>query len=193
MSILRDLDPQNATIHQSARVASKGNRIAWILTLPLLLGGAIWLFLDNQPSQSATYLAATPTTSTDESRPPPDSARHDPAQLAAPDAGTALIRENAATPGERKSDTASEKSVLQTMQMELEKARGEQASHSKATSVSKAKSTAPDQPEKTTKSANSNKSSKSMAKRSTSTGQRMAKSEKKPAERDIDIISAIVK
>ncbi|UCV02017.1 hypothetical protein [Dechloromonas denitrificans] len=189
MSILRDLDPQNATIHHNARVASKGNKTVWMLVLLLLSGGAIGLFLTNQSGQHlpATNDTVATAVSTAESS---ASAASAPSNLAPPPAapGTAEIRENQ---GERKLNKASEQSALLAMQMELEKTRGEQPTGNTPAPVSKQKTVATDQHPKTTNS--SAKSSRNTAKRSTADGTRTAKAEKKPAERDIDIITAIVK
>lgn len=192
MSILRDLDPQNAMIHRNPRDASKGNKIAWMLALLLLSGGATWLFLSNKSSQNlpATDSTVATTVSTNESLAATDSARDNPPPATA---GTAEIRENHPAQGEQKSDKAAgEQSVLLAMQMEQEKTRMEQpAVSTPSTPIVKQKSAATDQRLKTANSAS--KSPRNAAKRSTPDGARPTKSEKKPAERDIDIITAIVK
>jgi hypothetical protein len=191
MSILRDLDPQNAMIHRNTRDASKGNKIAWMLALLLLSGGATWLFLSNKPSQNlpATYSTVATTVSTNESLAATDSARDNQPPATG---GTAEIRENQPAQGEQKSDKAGEQSALLAMQMEQEKTRMEQLTGSTpSTPIVKQKSAATDQRLKTANSAG--KSPRNAAKRSTPDGARPTKSEKKPAERDIDIITAIVK
>lgn len=190
MSILSDLDPQNAMIHRNARAASKGNKTVWMLVLLLLSGGAIGLLLTNKSGQHppATHDTVATAVSTAES-----SAASVPSNPAPPPAtaGAAEIRENTPAQGARKPNKVSEQSALQAMQIEQEQTRGEQPTGNTSLPVSKQKSVATDQRPKAANSVA--KPSRNTGKRSTTDGARTAKSEKKPAERDIDIITAIVK
>lgn len=190
MSILRDLEPQNAKIHYASRVARKGNQIALALAVLLLLGGMIGLFrsTQSQPIQTAVDHSATP--------PGIDAgpARDSPTSTPTLGAGSALIRENRLAQNNRASNKAHDENILPAMQVESRKTQAEQRLASKTSpQSSKPNLAATEQHRKAMNNADVRKLPKNTARHSTSNGRHVAESYKKPMERDIDIITAIVK
>lgn len=190
MSILRDLEPQNAKIHYTTRVASKGNQIAFALAVLLLLGGTIWLFRNTQSEQTQTAVAPSATPAGIDSGPMRDS----PTSTPPLGAGSALIHENHPAENNRESNKARDENVFQAMQIESGKTQGEQLLTSNTSlPLSKLNLAATEQHRKAINNANTRKLPKNTARHSTVNGRYNAESYKKPLERDIDIITAIVK
>lgn len=189
MSILRDLEPQNAKIHYSPQLPSKSNQIALTLAVLLLLGGAIALFSNTQPQQiqTATHHPAMP----DSTNPgAPDSS---PLPASASSPGSAQIRENVPAQNNREPSKAHDENVLLAMQMEPGKKQGGPLTSNMSPQVGKPNLSTTVQLRKTMNSATARKLPKNTARRSTANGRHNSESDKRPMERDIDIITAIVK
>jgi cytoskeletal protein RodZ len=188
MSILSDLDPKNAKIPAGPSPKPSRNT-GLMLALLLLCGGVSWLYLaqpfatvgnvdstlppNQSPGSNEPLLASVAETT-----PLPAAATHE-------ESGSALIQSAPATENAADASEASP-NVFQELQNELDAtpsagtdtvtkpaARQIKASDKKSAKVSRAK--------KVTRSA------------SAATGQRPTKTAANPSERDINIISAIVR
>lgn len=190
MSILRDLEPQNAKIHYASRVARKGSQIALALAALLLLGGTIMLFRNSQFEQIQTAVAPPETPVGID----PGPARGSPASTPTPGAESALIRENRPAQNNREPNNSHDENVLQAMQTESGKTQGEHLLASNTSPEFNRPSMAvPEQHRKIMANANARKLPKNTTRHSSNNGRQLAEGNKKPMERDIDIITAIVK
>lgn len=190
MSILRDLEPQNAKIHYSSAGASKSNQIALALAVLLLLGGTIGLFRNSQFEQIQTAVAPPETPVGID----PGPQRGSPASTPTPGAESALIRENRPAQNNREPNKSHDENVLQAMQTEPGKTQGEHLlSGNTSPELKKPSMDIPEQYRKTRNNANARKLPKNATRHASNNGRQLAEGYKKPMERDIDIITAIVK
>ncbi|MBS1158045.1 MAG: hypothetical protein H6R15_464 [Proteobacteria bacterium] len=228
MSILQDLDPQNAKINASTSPAGKTRKMAWMLAVLSFTGGMIWLFYNFQyapsstPSEPGTTLPASLATS---SSPPEIAQAAPPRQATAPtpaltaNEGSAQIRQNAPAVAESKIESNTGDKALAARAPESAKvdsgkeppppAKVAPSKAAPTTALAKASpvkaSPAPETRAKTAKPAklaqqkkpaskvSASKSTKKTVAGTASKGSTTAKAEKRPAERDIDIITAIVR
>lgn len=227
MSILQDLDPQNAKINASTSPAGKTRTMAWVLSVLSFTGGMIWLLYNFQyatsstPSEPGTTLPASLATS---SSPPEIAQAAQPRQATAPtpvtaNGGSAQIRQNAPAatepkiesntgdkalaaiaPGSAKVDSGKEPpppaKVVQSKAApttELAKATPVKASPAPEPRTKPAKQAKLAQQKKPASKVSASKSTKKTVAGTASKGSTTAKAEKRPAERDIDIITAIVR
>lgn len=198
MSILQDLDPKNAKIDPQT---PNGNarKFAWMLALMSFLGGSAWLVFNFQFEKNAVasdrVAALTPSSNesptaptTEKVEPPPQASPLIPSSAAQ---GSALIHENSTAQNGRKEDSAVQGNAFQAMRQEVATPMNHQTAPGRG-SPKAHKSVKSSQEKKATTKISAKKSSKKTAARAT-TDAHSAKNEKRPAERDIDIISAIVK
>jgi len=203
MSILRDLEPQNAKIHQNASSGTT-TKLAWMFGGLLLLGGVAWLAFYLQTGKNATagdtaapFLpssqesSATKADRKELASAAQESARSEPA----PAASVAVIREDVAAQASAKAAKSDPPNVFQTMQMELEKSQSDKVAANTPPQNQAQKSAVTVETPKSPTSKPANEASKQQKVAAThgSTAQRTAKSDKRYAERDIEIITAIVK
>lgn len=189
MSILQDLDPHYAKIPPASPRKGGSKMTGWILAVLFLLGGAIWLIFNIQFGQKpgaidqpATQQASLPAAA----NPPPV-----PAQAPTPQAneGSALIRENTSTPNEAKSG----ENTFETMQKELEKAEDKHTVVETNQPAKEHKSVKPSGQKKHATKPRSHKHPAPLPGTTASKTSHQGKTAKNPAERDLDIITAIVK
>lgn len=198
MSILQDLDPKNAKIDPQT---PNGNtrKFAWMLALISFLGGSAWLVFNFQFEKNtvASDRVAALKPSSNDSPMAPVTAKVEPQPQVPPAApvtaapGSAQIHESSATQNEHKEDSAPQGGAFQAMRQEVATPRNHQVAHEKG-SPKGHKLVKSSQEKKAASKISAKKSPKKTATKTT-TNTHTAKYEKKPAERDIDIISAIVK
>lgn len=186
MSILNDLDPVNARLPAKAR-GSRNRVLPWASAILLLLAGMSWIYFANPldvgtpPAMPAVAVAAeVPATL---AQPSPVAAA---SASASEPSGTALIRNTSAGNEEAQSQQANAFAALQA-----ELAATDKPSIKAAEPVPSVAVKANQQKEQ--KSRAPAKATKRNENQGSANGQRHAKAAKKPNERDIDIISAIVK
>lgn len=186
MSILNDLDPVNARLPAKARV-SRNRLLPWASAILLLLAGMSWIYFANPldvgtpPAVPAVAVAAeVPTTPP----PPTPSAAASPSETEP--GGTALIRN---TPTGNEEAPGKQANAFAALQAEL--AATEKPTIKAAEPAPSVAAKANQQKEQ--KSRATAKTAKRNEHQGSANGQRHAKAAKKPNERDIDIISAIVR
>jgi hypothetical protein len=187
MSILNDLDPANSRIPSSARTASS-HLVAWAAAL-LLIGGMLWIYFGNVFDDKGEHTISPVALASDVPATPPLSPQ--PATVAVPvaaESGAALILTTASGNNESMEATK-QPNAFAALQEEL--ASGSTAP-TQATAATQAGSTKASQRTEQ-KSRPAAKTTKRQANKSAPSGQRQARSDKKPIERDIEIISAIVR
>jgi len=189
MSILQDLDPHYAKIPPSPPPKGGSKVTGWILAVLFLLGGAIWLIFNIQfgrnPApidQPATQPASLPAAT----NPPPVLAQAPATQA---NEGSALIRGNTSAPNETKSG----ENTFETMQKELEKAEDKHTVVETNQRAKEHKSVKPSEQIKHTTKPGAHKHPAPLPSTTTSRTSHPGKTAKNPAERDLDIITAIVK
>ncbi len=188
MSILNDLDPANSRIPTSTRRTSS-RIVAWASALLLLVTGMLWIYFgsvfDGKGERTISPVAS------DSNVPMPPLLPPQPATATAPateESGAALIRTATAATDESV-DKIKQPNAFAALQDELP--NGSPPSPKAAATSQAGKTKATQRTEQKTHAAA--KSTKHLANKKSTNGQRQARSDKKPAERDIDIISAIVR
>lgn len=189
MSILQDLDPHYAKIPPAPPPKGGSKVTGWILAVLFLLGGAIWLIFNIQFGQKPVPIdqpATQPASSSAAADPPPVLAK-----APAPQAneGSALIRENTSAPNETKSG----ENTFETMQKELEKAGDKHTVVETNQRAKEHKSVKPSGQKKHPTNPGAHKHPAPLPGTTTSRTSHQGKTAKNPAERDLDIITAIVK
>lgn len=185
MSILNDLDPENARIPPASSKAN--NRlVAWASALLLLVAGVVWIYIGKVFDDKNTLPISPVALASDGPVTPPLSLP--PAASAAPTAeatGAALIRAIPAASGE-KVEAEKQPNAFAALQ--------DDPVTSSKTPAAASKSLATKASQRTEQKTNSPaKAGKRQANKGSGSVQSKTRSAKKPAERDIDIISAIVK
>lgn len=201
MSILSDLDPKNTRFRDTPS-SGKNSRLLWMFAILPLLAGAAWMLITFQsgtntsgeeprpiPAVGQTRAAspAMPGMGTTSIDPAPAGAAQQAALPATdkPAEGAALILAVARPQADGTADREAGTNVFQTMQQELDKPASRPADHQalKETKSKKTQGNAKPAAGARTKSASKG-----------SEGYRASRNTSKPAaERDIDIISAIVR
>ena len=188
MSILSDLDPKNAKIPATSAPRQSRNT-GWVMALLLLCGGIFWFYL-GQPSDTIGSVDVSPP-------PNPGAGSNEhllasaaqtaplPAAENREETGSALIH---SVPATETAAVASEESpnVFLQLQKELD------ATPSAATDIVAKPATQQKQASNKT-SSKVGRVKKATRSASTATGQRPTKTAVTPSERDINIISAIVR
>lgn len=201
MSILSDLDPKNARFRDTPS-SGKNSKLFWILALLPFLAGAAWMVISLQSGtkasgeelqtipaigQARAASPAMPGMGTTSIEPAPVGAVQQAALPATnkPTEGAALILAAARPQADGTADREAGTNVFQTMQQELDKPASRPANRQalKETKAKKTQANAKPAAAARTKSASKG-----------SEGYRSSRNASKPAaERDIDIISAIVR
>lgn len=187
MSILSDLAPENSKLPANTPAAGKPPIVAWLLALLMLTGGGIWLYWSMQYSANTTATPITPVQVAEranEARTQASAPDQSPMAIArAPGEGSATIRNDIQTGGSHSEKPSG--NIFQTMQKELENPSPMRPSErsTKEASVANQKK----------EGSQVVASGKSQAKASTPAKQNSKAGNKKHEERDIEIISAIVK
>lgn len=184
MSILNDLDPENARIPSSPGKTSS-SLVPWASALLLLVAGVLWIYLGNVFGAKEENTISPVTLASDVPAAPPQSVAPTPA---ADEGGAALIR---ATPMKTDETAAATKqpNAFAALQEELV-TDGAVTSQTSAVATQGATAKATRPAEQKTRSATT---TKRQANKDSTGSQRQAQSSTKPSERDIDIISAIVR
>lgn len=188
MSILSDLDPKNAKIPATSAPRQSRNT-AWMLALLLLIGGIFWFYLAQPSDMIGTVDASLPLdqaagsnehllASAAQTAPLPSAENRE-------ETGSALIH---SAPATEATTVASEESpnVFQQLQKELD------ATPSAATDIV-AKPAGQQKQASNKMSSKVGRAKKATRSASTASGQRPTKTAATPSERDINIISAIVR
>ncbi|MBI2278227.1 MAG: hypothetical protein HYU74_12805 [Dechloromonas sp.] len=191
MSILSDLDPKN-TKFRDTRSPGKNSKLFWMLALLPFLAGAVWMVASFQAGMhtSGEDLRTIPAVgqaraASTEPVPAGASQQATPPATDKPPAGAALILAAARPQGEGATGRETETNAFQAMQRELDEPASRPADRQvvKETKAKKAQANAKPAAGARTKSANKGNE-----------GYRASRNASKPAaERDIDIISAIVR
>nr|MBL8411506.1 hypothetical protein [Dechloromonas sp.] len=187
MSILSDLAPENSKLPANAPHAGKPPIVAWLLALLMLAGGGIWLYWSMQHSANTIASPIPPVQLVErvsEVQAQPSTPDQAPiAIIRTPSEGSATIRNDIQTAnGHSEKATGN---IFQTMQKELETPSPSRPSER----LTKERSVTSQKKEESLVVA----SGKSQAKTSTPAKQNSKAGSKKHEERDIEIISAIVK
>lgn len=191
MSILSDLDPKNAKFRDTPS-SGRNSKLFWILALLPFLAGAAWMVIAlqsgmNTSGETLQTIPALGQARAASTEPAPAGAPQ-PAPLPAtdkPPEGAALILAAAPQQGEGTTGREAGTNVFQAMQRELDEPASRPADRQvvKETKAKKAPANAKPAAGARTKSANKGNE-----------GYRASRNTSKPAaERDIDIISAIVR
>lgn len=197
MSILSDLDPKNAKFRDIPS-SGKNSKLFWILALLPFLAGAAWMVIALQSGMNTTGEALQTIPALGQARAastePAPAGAPQPAPLPAtdkPPEGAALILAAAPQQGEGTTGREGGTNVFQAMQRELDEPASRQLAAVEASQLAdrqvvkakKAPANAKPAAGARTKSANKGNE-----------GYRASRNTSKPAaERDIDIISAIVR
>lgn len=196
MSILRDLDPANARL-SALPPARSGKAILWVIALLFIVAGTAWLFLAQHRERENGAIESQQHESTHRDNPPrtlelvqsaPEAARLLPEQSQPPwpDKGAALIRESAHI---QENALESNKAPLGIHQEQNSGLKVE-APDKKDLAIAPQKKSGGNRP---SNSATTKKQGKSLVAHAAANGNRSLTTTKKPAERDIDIITAIVR
>lgn len=190
MSILNDLDPANARLPATNRTAH--NRlIPWASASLLLVAGTAWVYLANDVDEKGGRAVAPVALATDTLVPasPPSPTPATTSSEVERD-GVALIR-NTQAAADKPLETGKQPNAFAALQEEItsaDKVPTKNVATTPASPVTATTNQRTDQkPRSTTKTA------KREEKKASTNGQRQTKAAKKPSERDIEIISAIVK
>ncbi|HJV94129.1 MAG TPA: hypothetical protein VJ572_11655 [Azonexus sp.] len=200
MSILSDLDPKNTRFRDTPS-SGKNSKLVWMLALLPFLAGAVWMVTSLQPGMNTSgdelrTMPAVGQARAASADPTPAGAAQAAALAASekPAEGAALIVAAADPQGRGTADREAGTNVFQAMQKELEKPASRQPS------ADTAGQPADRQAVKETKAKKAQANAKPAAGARTKTankgneGYRASRNVSKPAaERDIDIISAIVR
>lgn len=189
MSILNDLDPENARIPSPSRAASS-RLTTWASALLLLFAGMLWIYLGNAFDGKGEGTISPVAVATD--APVSPSLQPPPASSPTPmneEGGAALIR-TSPTASDEIVEATKQSNALAALQEELV-IGGVVASQTAALVSKPVREKASQRTEQKTRPVAT--TAKRQTNKSASNSQRQARSDKKPAERDIDIISAIVK
>lgn len=189
MSILSDLAPENSKLPANTPHEGKPPVIAWLLALLMLAGGGIWLSWSMQQSASTTPTPPTSaqgaeSASMDRAQPTTlDQVPTDIARTSGASSATILRSEVPAKAGHPEQPS---ENIFQTMQKELENSPSRMQTSERATREAAM----------TNQRKEGNRgvaSGKSQAKATSPAKQNPKAGNKKHEERDIEIISAIVK
>lgn len=196
MSILRDLDPTNARL-SAVPTPRSGRATVWIIALLLIVAGTAWLFLaqhrerkngtiESQQIESAH--SVNPPSALELVQRPPAAPLLPPEQShsSKPDKGAALIREST---DPRENALESRKAPLDIHQ-ELNSGLKAVPSDKEEAAVAPQKKSRQNRP---SNSAATKKQGKTLVAHTAADGSRLLTTTKKSAERDIDIITAIVR
>jgi len=202
MSILSDLDPKNAKFRDT-RSSGKNSKLVWMVVLLPFLAGAVWMLasLQSGMNTSGEELRTIPTLGQARAAGPglPGTASADPAPAGAlpksgpPAAGAALILAAAPPQSDGTADREAGTNVFQAMQRELENPASRQpaAGASQTADQQAVKET---KPKKAQATAKSSAGTRPKSANKDNEGYRASRNASKPAaERDIDIITAIVR
>ncbi|KXB31835.1 hypothetical protein AT959_05690 [Dechloromonas denitrificans] len=197
MSILRDLDPTNTRL-SALQTPRSGKAIVWISALLLIIAGTAWLFLAQYRERKNGAIESQQNEKTHRGNPPgtlelaqrvPGAAlllaehSHPPI----PDKGAALIRESPPAQENAKERNNSSLDISQERNTGL---KAEQPSYKNELVVAPQNKSKENRP---LNSAATKKQGKALAAHTATDGSRSLATTKKPAERDIDIITAIVR
>jgi len=200
MSILSDLDPKNTRFRDTPS-SGKNSKLFWMLALLPFLAGAAWMVIRLQSGMTSTgeELQTTPAagqaraTSTD---PAPAGAAQPAAQPASdkPTEGAALILAAAHPQGDGSADREAGTNVFQAMQRELDKPASRQSAAGEASPSADRQVAKETKAKKTQENAKPATGARTKSANKGNEGYRASRDASRPAaERDIDIISAIVR
>jgi len=199
MSILSDLDPKNSRFRDTPS-SGKNSKLFWMLALLPFLAGAAWMVVSLQSGMntSGEELRTIPVVeqaraaSTD---PMPAGAPQQ-AALPAPDKpteGAALILAAASPQGDGAADREAGTNVFQAMQRELDKPASRQPAAGESSQATNRQPVKETKAKKTQANAKPAAGARTKSASKGNVGDRASRNASKPAERDIDIISAIVR
>lgn len=191
MSILNDLDPKNTRLPSSAR--QSGSRpFAWVAALLLLTAGLLWIYLgDALIGKETTTVPVVARASDTPASPPMPSTPAATAEPLTNEGGAALILTTPSASAETEEATK-QSNAFAALQEDIANGSAVAVAAPAAAMASPAGTTKANQRTEA-KTSSAAKTTKRLASKDSGNGQRQARAGKKPAERDIDIISAIVR
>ena len=208
MSILSDLDPKNAR-YRDTPSSGKNSKLVWMLVLLPFLAVAVWMLasLRSGMNTSGEELRTTPTLGQARAASPamPGTASADAAPAGAlsksvapasdkPAAGAALILAAAPPQSDGAADRGTGTNVFQAMQRDLDKPASHQPAAGEASQPADQQSVKETKPKKAQATAKSSAGTRPKKANNDNEGYRASRNASKPAtERDIDIITAIVR
>jgi hypothetical protein len=195
MSILNDLDPANTRLPSSAK--QSGSRpFAWVAALLLLTAGLLWIYLgDAMIGKGTTTVPAVAMASDTPAAPPMPSTPATTAEPSTNEGGAALIRTTPSANAETEEATK-QPNAFAALQEDIASGSTVAAAATvaaPAAAIASPAGTTKANQRTEAKTRSVAKATKRPASKDSGNGQRQARAGKKPAERDIDIISAIVR
>lgn len=200
MSILSDLDPKNTRFRDTPS-SGKNSKLFWMLALLPFLAGAAWMVISLQSGMTTTgeELRTTPAAGqarAASSAPVPAGAPQQAAQATSdkPAEGAALILAAARPQGDSTADREAGTNVFQAMQRELDKPASRQPAAGEASPPADRQVVKETKAKKTQENAKPAAGARTKSASKGNEGYRASRDASRPAaERDIDIISAIVR
>jgi hypothetical protein len=203
MSILSDLDPKNAR-YRDTPSSGKNSKLIWMLVLLPFLAGAVWMLASLQSGmntsgedlrtipavgQARAASSAIPATASTDPAPASAPPKSVPPASDKPAEGAALILATAHPQGDATADREAGTNVFQAMQKELDKPASRQPAAREASQPADRQAVKETKPKKTQATAQASAGTRTKAYK----GNEGYRASKPAAERDIDIISAIVR
>lgn len=200
MSILSDLDPKNAKFRDTPS-SGKNSKLFWMLALLPFLAGAVWMLASLQSGMNTAgeELRTIPTVGQARAAGADLAPVGAPQQSALPTPdkpaeGAALILAAAHPQGDGAADRAAGTNVFRDMQRELDKPASPPPAGGEASQPADRQTIKETKPKKTQATAKSSAGTRPKNANKGNEGYRASRNASKPAaERDIDIISAIVR